>query len=176
MNRKITRWELLHFAPILFAVLLAAVAAAQNAPGAAVKPGAWPQASGRERDTDAAPVNARPKNRALAPSYAAIDDGRQKYLRYGCAVCHGADLRGGLANPNAQGGEVPSLLHVADDYTRDEVVAMIRDGKKSPLENPAGHAPPIYMPAWKHIVNDEYINSIVDYLWSKQQKTEKSKW
>jgi mono/diheme cytochrome c family protein len=26
------------------------------------------------------------------------------------------------------------------------------------------------MPAWKHVLSDEDINRIADYLWSKQQK------
>ena len=43
---------------------------------------------------------------------------------------------GGVANPNAQGGEVPSLLHASDDYTKEEVIndaeanRMLRDGDR----------------------------------------------
>jgi len=34
-------------------------------------------------------------------------------------------------NPNSQGGEVPSLLHTSEDYTRDEVIAIILRGRAS---------------------------------------------
>jgi mono/diheme cytochrome c family protein len=80
-----------------------------------------------------------------------------------------------VANPNAQGGEVPSLLHVSDDYTKDEVIGIIRNGRVPPLDNAAGPAPPLYMPSWKHVLSDEDINRIADYLWSKQQK-QKDAW
>jgi mono/diheme cytochrome c family protein len=38
------------------------------------------------------------------------------------------------------------------------------------MDNAAGPAPPLYMPAWKHVLSDEDINRIADYLWSKQEK------
>ena len=109
---------------------------------------------------------------ALKPEDVAIEAGRQDFARFGCVGCHGTELQGGVPNPNAQGGEVPSLLHVADDYTKDEVITIIRDGKAPPLDNPAGPTPPLYMPSWKHVLSDEDINRVADYLWSKQQKKE----
>ena len=109
---------------------------------------------------------------ALKPEDVAIEAGKQDFARFGCVGCHGTELQGGVPNPNAQGGEVPSLLHVADDYTKDEVIAIIRDGKAPPLDNPAGPTPPLYMPSWKHVLSGEDINRVADYLWSKQQKKE----
>jgi mono/diheme cytochrome c family protein len=109
---------------------------------------------------------------ALKPEDVAIEAGKQDFARFGCVGCHGTELQGGVPNPNAQGGEVPSLLHVADDYTKDEVIAIIRDGKAPPLDNPAGPTPPLYMPSWKHVLSDEDIQRVADYLWSKQQKKE----
>jgi mono/diheme cytochrome c family protein len=109
---------------------------------------------------------------ALKPEDVAIEAGKQDFARFGCVGCHGTELQGGVPNPNAQGGEVPSLLHVADDYTKDEVIAIIRDGKAPPLDNPAGLTPPLYMPSWKHVLSDEDINRVADYLWSMQQKKE----
>ena len=109
---------------------------------------------------------------ALKPEDVAIEAGRQDFARFGCVGCHGTELQGGVPNPNAQGGEVPSLLHVADDYTKDEVITIIRDGKAPPLDNPAGPTPPLYMPSWKHVLSDEDINRVADYLWSKQKKKE----
>jgi mono/diheme cytochrome c family protein len=109
---------------------------------------------------------------ALKPEDVAIEAGKQDFARFGCVGCHGTELQGGVPNPNAQGGEVPSLLHVADDYTKNEVIAIIREGKAPPLDNPAGPTPPLYMPSWKHVLSDEDINRVADYLWSKQQKKE----
>ena len=65
---------------------------------------------------------------------------------------------------------MPSLLHVSDDYIKDEVIAIIRNGRVPPIDNAIGPAPPLYMPAWKHVLSDEDINRIADYLWSKQKK------
>jgi mono/diheme cytochrome c family protein len=109
---------------------------------------------------------------ALKPEDVAIEAGRQDFARFGCVGCHGTELQGGVPNPNAQGGEVPSLLHVSDDYTKDEVIAIIRNGKVPPMDNPAGPTPPLYMPSWKHVLSDEDVNRVADYLWSKQQKKE----
>ncbi len=114
------------------------------------------------------------RNRALTPEDAAIEAGQQNFARFGCAGCHGTQLQGGLANPNAQGGQVPSLLHLADDYTKDEVIAVIRDGRMPPLDNLKGPTPPLYMPSWKHTLTDEDIHQIVEFLWSKQQKSKES--
>ena len=100
----------------------------------------------------------------------AIESGRQEFLRYHCWVCHGQDLRGGVQNPNAQGGEVPALVHVAEDYTKDEALKLIRNGRSSPKEKSSAGTPPIYMPSWKGIVKDPYIQNIANYIWSKQEK------
>ena len=43
-----------------------------------------------------------------------------------------------------------------------------------PLDNAAGPTPPLYMPSWKHLLSDEDIHQIVDFLWSKQQKSKES--
>jgi mono/diheme cytochrome c family protein len=105
------------------------------------------------------------------PEDAAIEAGKRDFGRFGCAGCHGTELQGGLPNPNAQGGQVPSLLHLSDDYTKDEVLAVVRDGRTPPLENAKGQMPPLYMPAWKNVLSDEDIHQVVEYLWSKQQKS-----
>lgn len=114
------------------------------------------------------------KTLALSPQDIAIEAGKQDFARFGCVGCHGTELQGGVPNPNAQGGEVPSLLHVSDDYTKDEVIAIIRNGRVPPMEKADGPTPPLYMPPWKHVLSDEDINRVADYLWSKQQK--KSAW
>ncbi len=111
------------------------------------------------------------RGRLLTPADAAIEAGKRDFGRFGCAGCHGTELQGGLSNPNAQGGQVPSLLHLSDDYTKDEVLAVIRDGRTPPLQDAKGQMPPLYMPAWKHVLSDEDIHQMVEFLWSKQQKS-----
>jgi hypothetical protein len=32
----------------------------------------------------------------------------------------------------------------------------------------------LYMPSWKHLLSDEDIHQIVDFLWSMQQKAKDS--
>ena len=123
-----------------------------------------------------AQLNEPRTNRTLTQANVTVEMGRQNVLRYGCPVCHGADLKGGLPNENAQGGEVLSLVHLPDDYTKDEVIAIIRNGKKPPLQDPKKLAPPLYMPEWKRFINDQHIHSIVDYLWTQEQKSAGENW
>ena len=111
---------------------------------------------------------------SLTPEDIAIEAGKQSFARFGCAGCHGTELQGGVPNPNAQGGEVPSLLHLSSDYTKEEITEIIRNGKAPPLENPAGPTPPLYMPSWKHLLSNEDINKIVAFLWSKQQSAKEA--
>ena len=86
------------------------------------------------------------RTRPLTPQDAAIEAGKQSFARFGCVGCHGLQLQGGVPNPNSQGGEVPSLLHASDDYTKDEVIKIIQNGKAPPVENTAKPTPPLYMP------------------------------
>lgn len=128
--------------------------------------------------TTATPENAQEimahNGHAPTPEDAAIAAGQLDFSRFGCAGCHGTQLQGGVPNPNAQGGQVPSLLHLADDYTKDEVLQVIRNGRMPPLENAKGPTPPLYMPAWKNLLSDEDIHQLVEFLWSKQQKSKES--
>ena len=112
------------------------------------------------------------RTRVLKPEDAAIEAGKQSFARFGCVGCHGLQLQGGVPNPNSQGGEVPSLLHASDDYTKDEVIKIIQNGKAPPLEDVKKPTPPLYMPSWKGVLNDEDIHRIADYLWSMQKKKE----
>lgn len=107
---------------------------------------------------------------ALSPEAAAIAGGREDFVRFGCVGCHGMNAQGGVPNPNSQGGQVPALFHVAEDYTRPEVANIIRRGKIPPLADPKKAEPPLYMPAWKDVLTDEETNRIVEYLWSLRPK------
>src|ERR1019366_8524410 len=108
----------------------------------------------------------------LTAEEAAIEAGKQNFARFGCVGCHGIQLQGGVPNPNSQGGEVPSLLHASDDYTKQEVIKIIQNGKAPPVENSKKPAPPLYMPSWKNVLSEEDINRVADYLWSLQKKAE----
>jgi mono/diheme cytochrome c family protein len=112
------------------------------------------------------------RGKPLSPLEAAIEAGKQNFARFGCAGCHGVNLQGGVPNPNSQGGEVPSLLHASDDYTKEEVIKIISNGKQPPLEDISKPTPPLYMPSWKTVLSREDINRIADYLWSVQTKKE----
>jgi mono/diheme cytochrome c family protein len=117
-------------------------------------------------------LSGRPK--VLAANQAAIEAGKENFTRFGCVGCHGMQLQGGVPNPNSQGGEVPSLLHASQDYTKDEVAGIIRDGKMPPSQDSTKPPPPLYMPSWKSVLTKEAINQIVEYLWSLQPKTASS--
>ncbi|MGD0498956.1 MAG: c-type cytochrome [Bryobacteraceae bacterium] len=110
------------------------------------------------------------RGKPLTVQDAAIEAGKQSFSRFGCVGCHGLQLQGGVPNPNSQGGEVPSLLHASDDYTKEEVTKIILNGKVPPVENPAKPPAPLYMPAWKSVLAAEDITRIADYLWSLQKK------
>ena len=110
------------------------------------------------------------RGKPLSPEEAAIEAGKQNFARFGCVGCHGINLQGGVPNPNSQGGEVPSLLHASDDYTKEEVIKIIGNGKQPPLEDAKKAAPPLYMPAWKSVLSGEDISRLADYLWSLQKK------
>lgn len=112
------------------------------------------------------------RGKPLGAQEAAIEAGKQNFGRFGCAGCHGVNLQGGVPNPNSQGGEVPSLLHASDDYTKEEVIKIISNGKQPPLDDLSKPAPPLYMPSWKAVLSSEDINRVADYLWSVQTKKE----
>jgi cytochrome c553 len=111
---------------------------------------------------------ARPK--PLGPEEAAIEVGKLDFSRYGCVGCHGMELQGGVPNPNSQGAEVPSLLHLSQDYTQPKVVKIIRNGKNPPSADPKQPPPPLYMLSWQKVMTDEDVNRIVAFLWSRQPK------
>ncbi len=115
---------------------------------------------------------AHPKS--LSAEEMAIEAGRLSFEHYGCVGCHGENAKGGVPNPNSQGGQVPSLIHVADDYTKPEILSLIRRGKMPPLKDASKPAPPLYMPAWKGTLNEEDLKNVVEYIWSLKPKEESS--
>ncbi len=112
----------------------------------------------------------------LTPEESVVEAGRNTFVRFGCVGCHGIEGKGGVPNPNSQSGEVPSLIHVADDYTKPEVAEIIRRGKMPPIADQKKPSPPLYMPAWRNLISNEEINRVVEYLWSLQPKEKEAAW
>ena len=118
--------------------------------------------------------------RAPAPPAAAtaVARGREVYLRYGCATCHGNDGKGGFANANAEtDGKVPAVNYVAEGFTRRELRKKILDGFAPVGKKDAnGPRPPFRMPGWSGQMTDAEVGDLVEYLWSLYPKTETDKW
>ena len=108
----------------------------------------------------------------------AVARGRAVYARYGCAACHGADGKGGFANPNAETeGKVPPVNFVAEGFTRPELRRKILDGFATiGKKNPQGPRPPYRMPGWAGQMTDDEVRDLVEYLWSLYPKSESQKW
>jgi mono/diheme cytochrome c family protein len=89
-------------------------------------------------------------------------------------VCHVPAGKGGVHNFNAQTAqEIPALIHVADSYTKPDLIAKIQNGV--PLEpklNTNGPAPPLHMPGFKDLLTDAQMNDLVVYLISLKPKGE----
>jgi mono/diheme cytochrome c family protein len=90
----------------------------------------------------------------------------------GCIQCHGQDVKGGVHNSNAKtANKVPSLIYVADGYTKDELIAFISRGERDiPRMNPSGPEPPHFMPKWGPIINTDELSDIADFLFSLKPK------
>ena len=103
---------------------------------------------------------------APAPQYATpVEQGRAVFQKYGCTACHGYEGRGGVKNPNAMtGGEVPPLIYVAQGFTKDQLKALIRDGRYPTRADPHGPTPPLWMPTWKDKIAPEELDALVEYL------------
>lgn len=108
----------------------------------------------------------------------AAQRGRLVYDRYGCALCHGSEGKGGFANLNAETeGKVPGLIHVAEGYTASELKKLILSGK--PVigkTNAAGPRPPYRMPGWQDRMAEKDAEDLVRYLMSLAPKSTGGKW
>lgn len=103
-----------------------------------------------------------------------VERGHGVFQKYGCFQCHGQDARGGVPNPNAKTAEqIPSLIYVADGYTKDELINFIKRGERDiPRMNPAGPEPPHFMPKWGPIITDSELDDLAAYLLSLKPKGE----
>jgi mono/diheme cytochrome c family protein len=105
-----------------------------------------------------------------------ISSAHSRFVGVGCVGCHGRAAEGGLPNPNSQGGRVPALVHLADDYTKDEVITIVRRGRLPPLLDPKKPAPPLYMPTWAAVLTSEEILRIVEFPWSLSARNKSEAW
>jgi mono/diheme cytochrome c family protein len=97
-----------------------------------------------------------------------VERGHVVFEKYGCFQCHGQDAKGGVANPNAKTAEqVPSLIYVADGYTKDELKSFIMRGERTiPVLHPDKPPPPHFMPSWGNVISTNELNNLADYLFS----------
>jgi cytochrome c553 len=103
---------------------------------------------------------------AVPPLSPDLLPGFKLYEQMSCVACHGAAGKGGVQNFNAQTGQqVPALIHVADSYTKADLIAKISQGVPVCAKlNPDGPAPPLHMPAFKDLLKDQDMESLVKYL------------
>ncbi len=103
-----------------------------------------------------------------------VERGHTVFQKYGCFQCHGQDGKGGVSNFNAKTAElVPSLIYVADGYTKAELLAFISRGERNiPRKNPAGPEPPHFMPKWGPVISTNELSDLADFLFSLKPKGE----
>jgi len=88
--------------------------------------------------------------------------------KLGCFACHGAEGRGGVANPGARGGAVPgwdgpTVTMFAQD--EQEIREWILDGAPRRLKEAGpSPAPFIPMPAYRGRLNDRELSDLVAYF------------
>src|ERR1017187_6387568 len=104
-----------------------------------------------------------------------VQFGRQVFEKYGCMMCHGADGKSGISNPNAKTKDiVPPLIYVADGYLPAELKQVIRRGQPNiDKMNPNGPTPPFKMPSYGAWINDIELDALQQYLFSLMPKGEK---
>ena len=104
--------------------------------------------------------------------------GERVYAQFGCANCHGAAGEGGVANPNAATGElVPSIVYVREAYTPEELKTLIRKGVPVIVKlDPAGPAPPLFMPPWEGAISSRDLEALVQFLFQLYPEEEELDW
>lgn len=106
------------------------------------------------------------------PAADAVKRGRQLYETYGCAMCHGAEGKGGFANTNAESeGKVPGLVMVKEGYLERELVQKILEGvPRIGKADPNGPVPPFRMPGWRDRMTRAEATDLAKYLISLYPK------
>ncbi len=101
--------------------------------------------------------------------------GRNIFLKYNCAVCHGVNGEGGVLNPNSIAKYISPLLFVKEGYSKDEMKKFILNGNRDITKlKPDGPDPYFFMPAFKNIISNEEVSYLVEYLISLYPKKSES--
>ena len=129
-------------------------------------------ASADEVKSVRAAINGNAPSAAELAKMTPLERGHAVFQKYGCFQCHGQDAKGGVANPKAKTAEqVPSLIYVADGYTREELINFIKRGERViPKLNPTGPEPPHFMPKWGPVIKDAELDDLAAYLLSLKPK------
>jgi mono/diheme cytochrome c family protein len=116
--------------------------------------------------------DAPPASEAAGSLSPELQPGLKVYEEFSCLACHGPAGKGGVHNFNAQTAqEVPALIHVADSYTKPDLIAKIQNGiSLEPKLDSNGPAPPLHMPGFKEMLTDTQMNNLVAYLISLKPK------
>jgi mono/diheme cytochrome c family protein len=103
-----------------------------------------------------------------------LQAGLKVYEQFSCGACHGPSGKGGVHNFNSQTAqEVPALIHVADSYTKPDLIAKIQNGVAiEPKLDSNGPAPPLHMPPFKDMITEAQMKDLVAYLISLKPKGE----
>ena len=91
--------------------------------------------------------------------------GGMVYRRFGCDGCHGQNGQGGYKNINATNEMMPSLITVARNKTKEEVVEIILSGQQTEKLDPSG-PDPLSSPAWGGHMTEQEAGYIYEYLLS----------
>lgn len=125
----------------------------------------------RNRKREMPPAAATTPKPLLSPG---LQAGLKVYQDFSCVTCHGEGGAHGVHNLNSQTAQtVPSLVHVADSYTRQELVDKIRKGVPvEPKLDPNGPTPPLTMPGFANSLSEAQMQDLVIYLYSLKPKGE----
>ena len=105
--------------------------------------------------------------------------GWKVYTAKGCVYCHGAGGVGGVKNPLAVGGLIPSLTNVGEGYTIEELKKKIHDGVKSEdmaVDSGAKSPPLLYMPSWGDHLTKQELDDLAHYLMGLAPKKMGESW
>jgi mono/diheme cytochrome c family protein len=106
----------------------------------------------------------RPWNTAEAKALDNVHRGELLFNKAGCVACHAQGGKGGYPNNNVVGGQIPSLIKVAEGYTKDELKAKIRNGVNPDSADPSQPAPMVVMPKWGDMLQDDELEAVAEYL------------
>ena len=91
--------------------------------------------------------------------------GQLIYRRLACWSCHGEEGVGGIRNPGAAPNEtMPALRAAANDYTLEELKALMSARQFAERLDPDGEDPPFFCPDYAGVLTDEEFEDLYAYL------------